>query len=114
MDGKTKCRFLKEMRKQIADENNIPFEISDCDYEGDCRGTCQKCDEELQYLTKLLKEKESQGEHVTIPKRSIEKSNTTVSDHQERIDKYKLAGAIDYIDDGHNDEWEFDIRKFIK
>ncbi len=48
--GKIICKELKKIRREIADENNIPLEIPECTYEGDCSGTCPQCDAELQYL----------------------------------------------------------------
>ena len=50
MTGKQKCKYLKEIRKQIADINDIPFVVEECPHKGDCKGTCPKCEEELRYL----------------------------------------------------------------
>lgn len=54
MDGKTKCKILKQIRKQIADSNDIPFIIEACPHKGACSGTCPRCEEELRYLEKEL------------------------------------------------------------
>jgi len=55
MKGRTKCNVLKELRRQIAKENGVPYETSECHYEGeDCRGTCPKCDAELKALTESI------------------------------------------------------------
>ncbi len=54
MDGKAKCKILKEIRKQIADNNGIPFVVEECPHKGKCKGTCPKCEEELQYLEREL------------------------------------------------------------
>ena len=40
--GKRICQALKELRKRIADANNIPFEMEECTHQGDCPGTCPK------------------------------------------------------------------------
>lgn len=48
--GKDICNQLKEIRKQIASENDIPLEEHECHYDGPCKGTCPRCDAELQYL----------------------------------------------------------------
>ena len=45
MLGKQKCRILKEIRQRIADENDIPYVTRECSFQGNCRGTCPKCDQ---------------------------------------------------------------------
>lgn len=63
MTGKMKCMVLRELRRKIADENGIPFETEECDFEGDCPGTCPKCEEELRYLEERIPD-------CPVPKRS--------------------------------------------
>ena len=38
--GKQVCKILKDIRKQIAEENDIEFITSECKHKGDCAGTC--------------------------------------------------------------------------
>ena len=52
--GKAICNQLKDIRKQIASVNDIPLEEHECHYDGPCKGTCPRCDAELQYLEKEL------------------------------------------------------------
>lgn len=59
--GKQICRILKDIRKQIADENGIEFEITECTHKGDCAGTCPKCESELRYLESQLARRHSAG-----------------------------------------------------
>ena len=40
--GKRTCKILKEIRAQIAAENDIAFVTSECKHQGDCAGTCPK------------------------------------------------------------------------
>lgn len=54
MSGKSVCHYLKELRKAAADQNGIAYEPAECHYEGECPGTCPKCEEELKTLTELL------------------------------------------------------------
>ena len=35
--GKNICNQLKEVRKRIAEENDIPLETEECSYKGECR-----------------------------------------------------------------------------
>jgi len=72
MRGKKKCKILKEIRKRIADENDIPYEIRNCNYQGDCSGTCPKCEGELRWLEYQLKKKEELGQPVKINARNLE------------------------------------------
>jgi len=46
--GKNICNQLKEVRKRIAEENDIPLETEECTYKGECRGTCPRCEAVLQ------------------------------------------------------------------
>lgn len=45
--GKQTCKILKEIRRQIAEANDIEFVTSECRYKGDCLGTCPKCEAEV-------------------------------------------------------------------
>ena len=54
MRGKQKCRILKDIRRRIAEENDIPFVTRECGFQGECRGTCPRCESELRYLEQQL------------------------------------------------------------
>lgn len=66
MKGKEKCRALKEIRKQIAVENDIPYVVSQCTHQGDCKGTCPKCESELKYLERELAIRQGLGKAVAV------------------------------------------------
>lgn len=66
MRGKSKCKILKEIRQKIADENDIPYVTRECTYQGECSGTCPKCEEELRYLENELKRREALGKSVAV------------------------------------------------
>ena len=61
MTGKEKCEFLREIRKNMAQANGIPYEPRECNFEGECSGTCPFCEKEAADLLAALKEKERQG-----------------------------------------------------
>lgn len=63
---KTVCKTLKEVRKRIADANDIPFETTECHYDGECAGTCPKCESEVRYLEKQLDIRRMMGKAVTV------------------------------------------------
>lgn len=62
--GKKTCEKLKDLRKQVAEANGIEYEPAECTYEGDCPGTCPRCDAELADLQRQLDEKEARGEKI--------------------------------------------------
>lgn len=66
MRGKAKCKALKEIRRQIAEENDIPYVVSQCTYQGDCKGTCPKCESELRYLERELEIRKNLGKAVAV------------------------------------------------
>ena len=59
--GKQTCKILKEIRKQIAAENDIHLVIEECTYQGDCKGTCPKCEAEVRYLERELEKRQRMG-----------------------------------------------------
>ena len=66
MQGKSKCKILKQIRQAIADENDIPFVTRECTHQGQCSGTCPKCEQELRYLEQQLAQRQSLGKRVTV------------------------------------------------
>ena len=64
--GKETCRILKEIRRQIADANDIEFITSECRYQGDCLGTCPKCEAEVQYLEQQLSARHAAGKAIAL------------------------------------------------
>lgn len=49
-----KCDHLKEIRKNMADALGVELNQTVCTYEGDCKGTCPKCQQEEKVLSKTL------------------------------------------------------------
>jgi hypothetical protein len=64
--GKQTCRILKEIRRQIAEANEIEFVTSVCRFKGECLGTCPKCEEEVQYLEKQLRSRQLMGKVINL------------------------------------------------
>jgi len=64
--GKKTCKILKEIRQQIADKNNIEYITSECHFQGECQGTCPKCEEEVRYLENELNKRRQLGKAVAI------------------------------------------------
>ena len=66
MRGKEKCKALKEIRKQIAEKNDIAYAVSECSFQGECKGTCPKCEAELKYLERELERRKALGKAVCV------------------------------------------------
>ncbi len=66
MNGKNKCKLLKDIRKQIAEQNDIEYVTSECKYKGDCSGTCPKCESEVRYLEEQLRLRQRAGKAVAV------------------------------------------------
>lgn len=66
MKGKAKCKLLKQIRRKIAEENDISYVTSECKYQGDCSGTCPKCEAEVRYLEEELRKRQNAGKAVAV------------------------------------------------
>ena len=64
--GKKICKALKEVRLQVAKANDIEYAPTECHHEGDCAGTCPKCDAEVQYLERQLQLRRRLGKAVAV------------------------------------------------
>lgn len=64
--GKEKCRILKEIRREIAKQNDIELLVEECRHKGDCLGTCPKCEAELRYLERELENRRKKGKKVIL------------------------------------------------
>ncbi len=64
--GKKICNALRDVRRQIALANDIPYETSDCHHEGDCLGTCPKCEQEMRYIENQLSLRRAAGKAVSL------------------------------------------------
>ncbi len=54
MTNKEKCRELKSIRKKMAEKLGVELNQTECTYEGECRGTCPKCQSEEKKLNRVL------------------------------------------------------------
>ena len=66
MRGKEKCKYLREIRKRIATENDIRLVTEECTYKGECKGTCPKCEAEVRYLESELDKRQEKGKIITL------------------------------------------------
>ena len=66
MNGKKKCKILKEIRRRIAEENDIAYVTSECKHQGNCLGTCPKCEAEVRYLEEQIEARRRAGYAVAL------------------------------------------------
>ena len=66
MLGKEKCRILRQIRRRIAEENDIPYVTRECGFQGECRGSCPRCESELRYLEEQLARRAAMGRRVAV------------------------------------------------
>jgi len=64
--GKSICRILKQIRQQVAADNDIELVIKECHFQGECQGTCPRCEAEVAYLERELEKRRMLGKVVTI------------------------------------------------
>ena len=98
MFGKKKCNILREIRKQIAKENDIPYATEECKYKGDCKGTCPKCESELAYLEAQLEKRRRLGLKVTASAVAIGLVTGMAGCDISLVEQYTLAGAVEAVD----------------
>ena len=95
MDGREKCELLNNIRQKIAEKNNIEFTVYECTFEGECSGTCPKCESEIRYLEKELEKKQSKGEKINIIGIFDEKPEICVNtDYNDYDPDQRLQGDI--------------------
>ena len=84
-DGKNICKQLKDIRKRIAIENNIPLEQDECTFDGECLGTCPHCEAEVKYIEQELTKKGKMnilGKAATIAGLSLSMAACNTGGHQ--------------------------------
>lgn len=50
MRGKEICEILKGLRIRFAKQHGIDYHPHPCNHEGECRGTCPVCEEEVKII----------------------------------------------------------------
>lgn len=111
MKGRDKCELLNEIRQKIALKNNIEFNIEECTYEGDCTGTCPKCERELEYLEMELKKKQYKGEKIELEGIfTLNETEPTELEDNSLFDTFGYSGPesiFDYLIAKHFYDYEY-------
>ena len=64
--GRNICNTLKAIRKQIADANGISYSPDECHFEGECKGTCPKCEQDVRDLEHELHLRQKAGKAIKV------------------------------------------------
>lgn len=57
LKGKDICENLKGLRIQFAKQHGIEYHPHPCYHEGECRGTCPICEEEVEMIMREYRER---------------------------------------------------------
>ena len=57
---------MKSVRREVAAANGIELEIPDCTFEGECPGTCPRCEAEVRQLEQALSQRQRLSQKVAI------------------------------------------------
>lgn len=66
MNGKEICGALREIRRHIASANDIDYAPAECEYKGECSGTCPHCESEMRYIERQLRLRQAMGKAVVV------------------------------------------------
>ena len=64
--GRKICNTLKEIRRRIAEKNDIEYTAVECPVEEECSGTCPQCESEVEYLENELHKRTQLGKAVAV------------------------------------------------
>ena len=66
MNGKRTCEALRQIRQNIANANCIEYTPAECTYQGECSGTCPRCESEMRYSERQLRLRGTLGKAVVV------------------------------------------------
>lgn len=66
--GKYICKYLREIRLEIAKLNGIDYAPVECNHQDECSGHCPACDDEVKALYDKLMEKKEAGTIIKFPR----------------------------------------------
>ena len=89
--GKQTCKILKEIRQQIADKNIIEYVTDECDFQGECKGTCPKCEAELRHLENELSKRKHLGKAVAIAGISLGIAGSFANCNSQKQDNQQIS-----------------------
>ena len=82
---------------QVAKANDIKYAPTECHHEGDCAGTCPKCEAEVRWLEQQLQLRRQLGKAVAVVGVSMGLAALTACNHNKFTDR--TAGEIEIVPD---------------
>ena len=96
--GTEKCELLKAIRTYVAEKYGLVHAATECSHQGDCPGTCPKCDAELADLQRQLKELGITD--IAQNKRLSDMVENYINTlHQDKIEQLSLGEMPESLDD---------------
>lgn len=107
--GKETCRILKDIRRQIAEANDIKLVTEECKHKGECSGTCPRCEAEVRYLEMKLQQRLMLGRAVVMAGLSLnaglcaaapffpainDNDSVAVCTDSNKVGKYQIKGEV--------------------
>ena len=108
MTGKDKCKILKEIRRQVAEQNDIEWVVSECRHKGACKGTCPRCESEVRQLERELDLRRRVGKKIALAGisaaflASLMGCGLTKTGSTDPVEN-DLGGAVPYIEESTED-----------
>lgn len=59
--GKQICNVLKDVRRKAAMACGIDYSPTECSHQGECAGTCPKCEQELAWFDSQIRSRSPRG-----------------------------------------------------
>ena len=106
--GKKICDTLKEVRMQVAKANDIRYAPTECQHEGDCAGTCPKCEAEVRWLEQQLQLRRQLGKAVAVVGVSIGLAALTSCESQ-LTEMNTDSNISSVLNQNNNSEWMGEI-----
>ena len=112
--GKIICKTLKEVRKRVAKANDIAYSPTECHHEGDCAGTCPKCEAEVRYLEQQLQLRSQLGKAVAVVGVSLGLASLTACESQpaELNTDSNISSAINQSAGSKISQWMGDVVEY--
>ena len=102
--GKKICDTLKEVRMQVAKANDIKYAPTECHHEGECAGTCPKCEAEVRWLEQQLQLRRQLGKAVAVVGVSVGLAALTACESQ--LTEMNTDNNISSVlNQNNNSEW---------
>lgn len=112
MNGKKTCEALRNIRQNIANVNGIEYTPAECTYQGECSGTCPRCESEMRYIERQLRLRGALGKAVVVAGLTLSATSLTPMQAQTQLVDTVTQKEIDVplVDAAPNDTTAIIVR----